>query len=547
MSSWPARTGARRTAAILLSGWFFTTPCQPSQLAAAATTVSAAVPATAWLRLLHYRALGDGRHRSDIPDPHFFVSPAGRDDPQGELLASLDRLNGPAAVARSFACTFPARTRWLDTRFGLSPPPGARDCPELTRWKAEIGARGVTLLFASAYMGSPSSMFGHTLLRFDSDRPALLSYAVNFAASVPAEDTLSYPFKGLTGRYRGYFSVLPYYQKLREYQHLEERAMWEYRLPLTEAQTDTLVDHVWELKDVGLPYYFLDENCGSRMLDILGVVQPDAQLARSTGRVVVPQDVFRVLVALGAGRGEVHLVSPRAELIPAAEAGITAPNAGHASSQVEIGPDRIARGGQRSDAVSFTLAGGYHNLQDPADGYPPGAGIDFFRLKLRGTTGSLRLESADLVDIQSLQIPPSGAWSPVSRAGLGLSRRHVPHSLARDALSLQSHLGAGYGRQAGPVMIFGQVELRLAGSPRSTALGLGPRLGVAYLGRAGLSLTASAGRQLFIDGGRSVDEMEITAGLRLDSNHTLVGQAFETRGDGFPAIRNLMLGLRRYF
>lgn len=533
----------KKTVAALLAGCVFTPACLPAPPAA----TFAAVPATAWLHLLHYRPRGSGHHRSDVPDAHFFVSATGRDDPQAELQASLDRLHGPPADARRFACAFPARTRWLEAQSGLTATPGSRDCPELARWKTEIGARGVTLLFASAYMGSPSSMFGHTLLRFDSDRPALLSYAVNFAARVPAEDSLSYPFKGLTGRYTGQFSVLPYYQKLREYQHLEQRAMWEYRLPLTAAQTETLVDHIWELKDVSFPYYFLDENCGSRLLDVLGVIEPYARLAHAPGHIVVPQDVFRAIVAQGAERAAVHLVSPRAELIAAADTGIAAPNAGHASSQIEIGAARVTRGRHQTDAVSFTLAGGYHNLLDPADGYLPGAGIDFFRLGLRGAAGSLRVESADLVDIQSLQTPAGDGGSPVWRAGLGLSRRHVPHSLVRDALSLQSHFGAGYGRQVGPVAIHGLMELRVAGAPHSATLGLGPRLGFAYQGRSGIALTGAAGRQIFVDGGRTVDSMEIAAGLPLDRDHTLVGQLLQTRGDGFPAARSLMLGLRRYF
>ncbi|MBL8460828.1 MAG: DUF4105 domain-containing protein [Zoogloea sp.] len=529
--------------AVFLAGISFTLAC----LSAPPEAASPAASATAWLNLLHYRPQGGGLYRSDVSDARFFVSATGRDDPQAELQASLGRLHGALPDAREFACAFPARTRWLEARFGITSTPGSRRCPELARWKAEIDARGVTLLFASAYMGSPSSMFGHTLLRFDSDRPALLSYAVNFAASVPAEDRLSYPFKGLTGRYTGQFSVLPYYQKLREYQHLEQRAMWEYRLPLTVAQTEILVDHIWELKEIRFPYYFLDENCGSRMLDILGVIEPYKPIAHSPGRVVVPQDVFKMIVAQGAERGTVHLVSPRAELIAATDTGITAPNAGHASSRTEIGAGRITRGGHRTDALFFTLAGGYHTPLDPPDGYLPNAGIDFFRLGIRGANGSLRIESADVVEIQSLQNPASEAWSSVWRAGLGLSRRHVPHSLEHDVLSLQSHLGAGYGLRAGPMTIFGMLELRVAGALQSTAVGLGPRLGFAYPGPSGLTLTGAAGRQRFVDGGRSVDSMEIAAGRHLDADHTVVGELLLTRGDGIPMVRSLMLGLRRYF
>lgn len=49
------------------------------------------------------------------------------------------------------------------------------------------------LVFPAAYLNSPSSMFGHTLLRIDqadvtSNNTALLSYALNFGAYIEGMD-----------------------------------------------------------------------------------------------------------------------------------------------------------------------------------------------------------------------------------------------------------------------------------------------------------------------------------------------------------------------
>lgn len=48
-------------------------------------------------------------------------------------------------------------------------------------------------------------MFGHTLLRLDpkdQQQLNLVSYAVNYAATVAGNDNWSYAWKGLAGQYR---------------------------------------------------------------------------------------------------------------------------------------------------------------------------------------------------------------------------------------------------------------------------------------------------------------------------------------------------------
>lgn len=63
------------------------------------------------------------------------------------------------------------------------------------------------MIFPAAYLNSPSSMFGHTLLRIDqadvqSDKTSLLSYAINFGAYIEGSDnSILYAWKGLMGGY----------------------------------------------------------------------------------------------------------------------------------------------------------------------------------------------------------------------------------------------------------------------------------------------------------------------------------------------------------
>jgi hypothetical protein len=122
------------------------------------------------------------------------------------------------------------------------------------------------MIFPAAYLNSPSSMFGHTLLRIDqagvqkSDKTALLSYAINFGAYIEGSDnSILYAWKGLMGGYPGLFALVPYQEKLSEYRSLENRDLWEYRLNLTQEETARMVEHVWELKQIQFDYFFFDE------------------------------------------------------------------------------------------------------------------------------------------------------------------------------------------------------------------------------------------------------------------------------------------------
>jgi len=55
-----------------------------------------------WHLLLHYRAnvLGSG-YTSEVDDPHFFLAPQGKTDPQAELAATLGAFFSTAKVGQS--------------------------------------------------------------------------------------------------------------------------------------------------------------------------------------------------------------------------------------------------------------------------------------------------------------------------------------------------------------------------------------------------------------------------------------------------------------
>jgi hypothetical protein len=236
-----------------------------------------------WQILLRYRPVSGG-WKSLVDDPGYFLTAGGKSDPEGELAASITALFAPAEQGdEHFLCRFPARAQWLLRELAVDPASLPEpECRKLEEALATVRPRSAVLVFPAAHNNGPASMFGHTLLRigsaYDSD---LLSHAINYAAHSTDSNGLIYAFKGLFGYYNGYFTVLPYYEKLNEYNDLEHRDVWEYRLNLSDAEVRNLVLHSWEQQGIGSDYYFFDENCSFMLLFLLEAARPELRLAES--------------------------------------------------------------------------------------------------------------------------------------------------------------------------------------------------------------------------------------------------------------------------
>ncbi|HEX5356026.1 MAG TPA: DUF4105 domain-containing protein [Aquabacterium sp.] len=259
-----------------------------------------------WRTLLHYRVQPLTRQdRSLADDRDFFLAPDGAHAPEQELDATLAAFFDPTvrhALDQPAACRFIARYQWLQEELGFDPqqlPPP--DCPRYRQWREGIQADKVTLIFPSAYLNSPASMYGHTFLRLDpqpaagQNRSPLLSYAVNYAANGNENEGIAYALKGLTGLYAGQFTNAPYYLRIREYNDLENRDIWEYELALTPKEIDRLLAHTWELGPTRFDYYFFDENCSYHLLSLLDAARPELGLTDRFTWWAIPLDTVKAV------------------------------------------------------------------------------------------------------------------------------------------------------------------------------------------------------------------------------------------------------------
>ncbi|MFI8008681.1 DUF4105 domain-containing protein [Acinetobacter sp. ABJ_C4_1] len=268
-----------------------------------------------WQRLMY----ANKNHNSEVSYSGYFIAENGKNHLKEELKADIAALFTPAPDNQSIRCKFPARSQWLIKQLGIQENelPQVK-CPEFENWIGQIKPYKATLIYATDFMGNPSSMFGHTLLRLDpkdQQQLNLVSYAVNYAATVAGNDNWSYAWKGLTGQYPGEYSLMPYYRKVKEYGDFESRDLWEYELKLSPEETRFLVSHIWEMQHVSFPYYFVSDNCAYRLLGLVDLVKPESNLQEKFNYASIPMETIKAMHQRGLTKAPVYRPALETQLL----------------------------------------------------------------------------------------------------------------------------------------------------------------------------------------------------------------------------------------
>ncbi|MFZ2844525.1 DUF4105 domain-containing protein [Psychrobacter sp.] len=274
-----------------------------------------------WRRLLYFiddekSLLGKKKNKSVVDDTSFFLSSNGQQDSAAELDAMLVALaqeviastsnsnNVKTNQSNSVLCRFPARVHWLTETLNIDKTALQTNCSELDDWMTMLAPEQLSMMFAQEYLDNPISAFGHTLLRIDSKAsvadPSKIhhAYALNDSVDGDTSDSfLIYAIKAASGHYDNLIEIDPYPKKLADYLKTDERDTWTYQLDLTPSEVQQIMLHVWETKDLSLPYYFATDNCASEILRLIDVVRPEQHLLSQLPYAVIPSDVVNLLNA----------------------------------------------------------------------------------------------------------------------------------------------------------------------------------------------------------------------------------------------------------
>lgn len=280
-----------------------------------------------WRRLLYFfddqrNLIGKKKDSSIVDDAAFYLSKNGQHDSAAELDALLVVLADEMATTsdngtannntsnratenlgqNSVMCRFPARVQWLTDTLNIDKSGLQTDCPELNDWMQKLAPEQLSIMFAQEYLDNPISAFAHTLLRIDSKAsvadPSQIHHAValNYTVGGDSSDNfLVYAIKSMSGGYDNLIEIDPYPKKLAKYLQEDERDAWTYQLALTPVEVQQIMLHVWETKDLKLPYYFTTDNCASEILRLIDVVRPQQHLLSRLPYAVIPSDVVQLL------------------------------------------------------------------------------------------------------------------------------------------------------------------------------------------------------------------------------------------------------------
>ena len=218
--------------------------------------------------------------------PWAFSRRAGMESAAEDLATFAEELLVPAesvladAVPRDdrLRCREPSKARFLDERLARLDPgwKPVRDCPRFEAWADVEHLPKFEVVFAAPSASSSQAMFGHLLLRIvrdDDDGPGEVQVMQLAALVSPLEPVGSYLVRGVSGGFRGVFSLTSLADVQHEALSLEQRSLRRFALELTVDQRARLLERVWELERVGyIDYRFFKANCATMLRFLLAPV-----------------------------------------------------------------------------------------------------------------------------------------------------------------------------------------------------------------------------------------------------------------------------------
>lgn len=256
----------------------------------------------AWLKLMRYEKTMFG-YESEVDSKNYFFAQNGKHSPESELKASIVALSSPLDsvedVNKHPRCQFPGRFLYLKKKNLISLNADFSMCEEYKTYQKKIDINSLSIIFSSYYINRPASAFGHTFLKIDSSARKdndLFSYGVDYSAQVTSSNPFIYGVYGIFGGFFGRFTSMPYFLKLREYNDLESRDLYEFKLNLSEEEIKFAEAHLWDMNNALFHYYYLTENCSYHVLRFIDAISPHHDLMPTFYSATIPVDTLYALL-----------------------------------------------------------------------------------------------------------------------------------------------------------------------------------------------------------------------------------------------------------
>lgn len=166
-------------------------------------------------------------------------------------------------------------------------------CDEYNKFIEMVPIDKLSVVYASENLVNPSSMMGHAMLAVEGTRGDgyFARHSASFFTELDSLNPAKIIWDTIIKGKEGYFLVKPLNKHYEFYNEKEQRNVWNFKLAASTDDRNLIRDHLWELKNPDIKYFFHKHNCATIVIDILKIARPNLDSNSWTS----PQDVIKAI------------------------------------------------------------------------------------------------------------------------------------------------------------------------------------------------------------------------------------------------------------
>jgi hypothetical protein len=208
-----------------------------------------------WKALLHYNG------NLNITDKTFILSKVF--SLENELNSTIKGFYSPEENYQNInnhpQCKFPARLLYITQELNITNKefPDV-NCSNFNTYNMKAPADKIFLIYASEKVNNPSSMMGHTFLKYSgiNDHKRRVEHAISFYTVLNTINLFKLAYQNIFSGMNGMFALQPYKETVEKYTNEENRNVWEYQINVSDYKRKLIYYHIWELKDIEMNFFF---------------------------------------------------------------------------------------------------------------------------------------------------------------------------------------------------------------------------------------------------------------------------------------------------
>jgi hypothetical protein len=158
----------------------------------------------------------------------------------------------------------------------IEPFPSPKNNFAFEHYKEQLALEDIYIAFVQPSLISPMSYFRHTFLIFKKHGTWEFSKTFSFSAVIPNHiSKKNLITDGALGKLNGRFVIGNFHEFKHAYLSKEQRGISLYKLNLTNAEKNLLIEKSFQVYDQDFSYHFFEQNCSTELIKYLSTVKPN--------------------------------------------------------------------------------------------------------------------------------------------------------------------------------------------------------------------------------------------------------------------------------